>query len=178
MFTRAYTLSRNSNDEIIVAIVTNNISSLKLMLNENNINNIIDNKNNYTALHYAVTLPNNDITKLILDLGGNPKIKQNDGHDAYELALKSGKKYIFQYIEQKQQNKIDDLKVDNIKLTSNVDDLKRTNKYLNDTIDKFNDKINTLNDIIEVKDKKIRKIECDLEESDRAFCNLLKKQKS
>jgi ankyrin repeat protein len=178
MFTRTHTFSRNNNDDIIVAIVTNNLTTLKLILNKNNVNNIIDTKNNYTALHYAVTLPNNDITKFILELGGDPKIKQNDGYDVYELSLRSGKKYIFQYTEQIQQIKIDDLKLENVKLNSTINNLKRTNQYLNESIDNFNDKVNSLNNIIETKDNEMRKIIIDLEESDRAFCNLLKKQKT
>ena len=107
--TSTFTFSDRNDDDIIVAIVTNNLTRLRLLLNRNNVNNVIDKKNNYTAIHYAVTLPNNDITKLILELGGNPDIKQLEGYDAYELALRSGKKYIFQYFEHPQEEKISSL---------------------------------------------------------------------
>jgi ankyrin repeat protein len=179
MFNRSYTIysNRNDDDGVIIAIVTNNLAKLQSLLNRNNINNIIDSKNNYTALHYAVTMPNNDITKFILELGGNPKIKQDEGYDAYELALRSGKKFIFQYFEQKQQLKIDGLETDNIKLALKVDDLKINNEFLNESIDKFNNKINSLHKVIEIKDKEIVKLKRDLDESERAFTNLLKKNK-
>jgi ankyrin repeat protein len=169
--------NRNNNDDIIVAIVTNNLVKLRSLLNKDNINNIIDSKNNYTALHYAVTLPNNDITRFILELGGNPKIKQLEGYDAYELALRSGKKFIFQYFEQQQQLKINGLETDNLKLGLKVNEFKKDNEYLNESIDKFNNKINALNIVIEVKDKTISKLKRDLDESEKAFTNLLKKQK-
>jgi len=172
-----YANSRNDNDDIIVAIVTNNLTRVKSLLNRNNVNNIIDTKNNYTALHYAVTLPNNDITKFIIELGGDPKIKQSEGYDAFELALRSGKKYIFQYYEQQQQVKIDGLETDNAKLALKVDDLKRTNEHLNESMDKFNSKINALHKVIEVKDREIGKLKRDLDDSEKAFANLLKKQK-
>jgi len=173
----SYINTKNDNDDIIVAIVTNNYNKLKSLLNRNNVNNIIDTKNNYTALHYAVTLPNNDITKLILELDGNPKIKQDEEYDAFELALRSGKKYIFQYFEQKQQSKITNLETDNTKLLLKVDDLKRTNENLNESIDKFNNKINALHKVIECKDKEIGNLKRDLDESEKAFTNLLKKNK-
>lgn len=166
-----------NNDDIIVAIVTNNLTRVKALLNRNNVNFIIDDKNNYTALHYAVTLPNNDITKFILELGGDPKIKQSEGNDAFELSLRSGKKYIFQYFEQQKQEKINGLETDNAKLTLKVDDLKRTNDHLNDSMDQFNKKINALHKVIEIKDKEIVKLKRDLDDSEKAFNNLLKKQK-
>ena len=172
-----YANIRNDNDDIIVAIVTNNLTRVRSLLNRNNVNNIIDSKNNYTALHYAVTLPNNDITKYILELGGDPKIKQSEGYDAYELALRSGKKFIFQYFEQQQQGKINSLETDNTRLALKIDDLKRTNEHLNESIDKFNNKINALHKVIEVKDKEINNLKRDLDESEKAFANLLKKQK-
>jgi len=183
MFSRISTYStysntkNNNNDDIIVAIVTNNLTKVKSLLNKNNVNDIIDTKNNYTALHYAVTLPNNDITKLIIELGGNPQMKQNEGYDAFELALRSGKKFIFEYYKQLQQTKINDLEKDNIKLTTRVDELKRINQYLNDSADDYNKKINSLHKVIRDKDEEIGKFKRELDESEKAFSNLLKKQK-
>jgi ankyrin repeat protein len=189
MFNRTYTYHNiNNNDDIIVAIVTNNLTKLKKILNQTNVNNIIDNKNNYNALHYAVTLPNNDITKYILDLGANPKIKQNEGFDAYELGLRSGKKFIFEYFEKEHIIKIDKLetehkmKIDKLETENTIlciknDDLKKNNEFLSESFDAFNNKINSLYEIIEVKDNDINKLKRDLEESEKAFINVLKKNK-
>ena len=186
MFTqsRTFTISSRNND-IIYAIITNNLVKLKSLLNENNINNVIDNKNNYNALHYAVTLPNNDITEYILKLGGNPELTQIDGHNSFELSLRSGKKFIFEYYDNINQDKIKELKKDNIRLTNNIDDIKKTNDYLSSSVDIYNKKINSLNTNIEIKNKEIVKLkrnleetEKNLEDSERAFSNLLKKQKN
>lgn len=178
MYSRTTTYTnRNRNDEIIVAIVTNNFTKLKSLLNKENVNNIIDTKNNYTALHYAVTLPNNNITNLILELEADPNIKQSDGYDAFELSLRSGKKFIFTYFQQKQEIKIDNLEIENIRINTMIDELKKTNNYLCETMDDYNERINKLNEIIDIKDKENSKLKRDLEESDRAFVNLLKKQK-
>ena len=165
-----------TNNDVIVAIVTNNLTKVKSLLNRNNVNNIIDTINNYTALHYAVTLPNNDITKFILDLQADPKIKQSDGYDAYELALRSGKKYIFQYYEKLQELKINDLEIDNKNLDSKINSLKRTNDHLNDSMDRANNKINALHKVIEIKDKEIKKLRKDVNDAEKAFTNLLQKK--
>lgn len=178
MYSRTTTYTnRNRNDEIIVAIVTNNLTKLKSLLNQENVNNIIDTKNNYTALHYAVTLPNNIITNLILELGADPNTKQSDGYDSFELSLRSGKKFIFSYFQQKQEIKIDNLEIENIRMTTIIDELKKTNNYLCETMDDYNERINKLNEVVEIKEKENNKLKRDLEEADKAFVNLLKKQK-
>jgi hypothetical protein len=199
-------------DTILYAIVTNNLNTLKYLLNKDNINTIIDKKNNYTSLHYAVTLPNNDITKFIIELGGDPKIKQSEGIDAFELSLKSGKHFIFNYFQQIQQDKYTNLEKvntnlekDNDNLKVKIDNLRNENIILIESIDKYIDKTNKLNDLNETKDIKIiklneeivkyniintnlnnlnenkdteiNKLKRDLEESDKAFNNLLKKNK-
>ena len=180
----------NYND-IIVVILTNNLQKLKLLLNKNNVNDVIDNKNNYTALHYAVVLPNDNITKFILELGADPKIKQNEGYDAFELSLRSGKKFIFKYFEEQQQiiiNKLETdnikLKKDNIKLALNIGKLKTDNLNLETDNLKLGAKINdykiindSLHKVIDSKDNEINRLKRDLDESEKAFTNLLKKNK-
>lgn len=137
MFTRLTTISQINNENIIFAIVTNNLQKLKSILNVNNINNIIDNINNYTALHYAVTLPNDDIIKFIIELGGDPYLKNKEELNSFDLSLKSGKKFLFEYYKQKQEVKIDKLQEEKKKLEN-------TNKYINSSIDNYNIKINDL----------------------------------
>jgi hypothetical protein len=214
-FNNISTIFSNNNDNsssIIVAIVTNNLSQVKALVRPNNVNDIIDTKNNYTALHYAVTLPNNDITKYILDTGANSKIKQNDGFDAHELSFISGKRYIDKYFMEKQVLLIDRLEDDNKSLL-------QTKKYQDTSITNYNKRINDLSDKIDVQTynnikleknnesttlacKSLRntvtllsseitvlrrenknvideniKLKRSCEESDKAFTNLLKKQK-
>jgi ankyrin repeat protein len=177
MFRRSGLYTTIIDNDILVAIVTNNFQKVKDLINRQNINKIIDNKNNYTALHYAVTLPNNDITKYLLEMGADPMLKQNEGYDCYELSLRSGKKYIFDYFKNKQTGIIENLETDNAKLTIKIDDLRRTNEYLNKSIDELNQKIVISNRTIESKNKEINKLKRDLEESESAFENLLKKSK-
>lgn len=195
----------DDNTDIIVAIVTDNLSKVKQLINSRNVNNVIDSKNNYTALHYAVTLPNNDITRYILDMGADPKIVQSENYNAYELSLRSGKKFIFDYDKNKLSGIITNLETDNSKLTNKVDELKLSNQYLSNSIDDYNKKLSTLSTVntlttaqcnslknsleikiteciklkndLEIKTSECVKLKHNLEESDKAFTNLLKKQK-
>ena len=204
--------SNNNGDDIIFAIVTNNFKKVKELVNRTNVNKCIDLTNKYTALHYAVTLPNHDITQYILDMGASPDIKQNEGYNSYELALRSGKKYIFEYFKEKQDNQISTLQFDNTKLIDKVDTLKQSNDYLNRSIDDFSKKVVVFTKTIEDRNKTIedktndnirlrqsnvtldkaltsanynleqKTRECtvlkrDLDDTQKAFSNLLKRQK-
>jgi ankyrin repeat protein len=170
-------LNVDTNEDIMYCIITNNFQRVKLLVDRHNVNNVIDTKNKYTALHYAVTLPNNNITQYLLELGADPLIKQNEGYDSYELSLKSGKKYIFDFFKIKQDIKIENLESDNNKLLSKVDELKRTTEYLTNSIDAMTEKLVNNNTIIETKNKEINKLKRNLADSELAFGNLLKKQK-
>lgn len=174
--TRISTIFSN-DDDIITAIVTNNLIKVKSLVNKNNVNNVIDSKNNYTSLHYAVTLPNNEITRYLLELGADPKIKQADGYDSYELTLRSGKKFIFEYFKEKQQNQIELLEYDNAKLITKIDDLKQTNEYINKIIETSNKKLSLVTEKLDAKNLECNKLKRELEDSEKAFTNLLKKQK-
>ena len=174
--TRITTIFSN-NDDIITAIVTNNLIKVKSLVNKNNVNNVIDTINNYTSLHYAVTLPNNEIIKYLLELGANPKIKQSDGYDSYELTLRSGKKFIFEYFKENQKNQIELLEYDNAKLITKIDDLKQTNEYINKIVEASNKKLAFVADKLDAKNLECNKLKRELDDSEKAFTNLLKKQK-
>jgi len=161
----------NNDDSIIFAIVTNNLNKVKELINSNNVNKIIDNKNKYTSLHYAVTIANNDdIIKYLLDNGADPKIKQIYGIDSYELSLQSNKKYIYEYYRIKQQLTIKNLEYNNTNLKRKLSELNNTIEYYDKSIDGYNNKITILT-------KENLKLKKDLNDAENAFENLLKKQK-
>jgi len=168
-FTRTATIL-DDTDNIIVAIVTNNLNKVKELVTKSNVNQVIDTKNKYTSLHYAITLPYNDITQYLLDLGADPKIKQNEGFDSYELSLRSSKKFIFDYYKIKQQMTIKVLESDNTTLKRKVSELSNTIEYLDKSIDGYNNKISTLT----TENSKLKR---DLVDVEKAFENVVKKQK-
>lgn len=164
------TFMDSDNDDIIFAIVTNNLSKVKSLISKSNVNKVIDRTNGYTPIHYAVTLPHNSIIQYLMENGADPYLKQNEGYDAFELSLRSGKKYIFDYEGTKKNNRIKELEDDNNKLIVKIDEIKRTNEYILTSVDNFNNKITNLT-------RENTKLKRELEESETAFSNLLKKQK-
>ena len=161
----------NNDDSIIFAIVTNNLNKVKELINNNNVNKVIDNKNKYTSLHYAVTIANNDdVIKYLLDIGADPKIEQIYGINSYELSLQSNKKYIYEYYKIKQQLTIKNLEYENNTLKRKVSELSNTIEYYDKSIDGYNNKITNLT-------KENSRLKKDLTDAENAFENVLKKQK-
>ena len=94
-------LNKDKKDKILFAIVTGNLNQLKELININNINNVIDELNGYTSLHYAAKLKFNNITKYLLDNGADPHINQLENKNSFELAIDSHTSYIFDYYKLK-----------------------------------------------------------------------------
>ena len=92
------------NNEIIRALIENNMDKLKKYLNKRNINTIIG-STHMTALHYALSIcnDNDDIIKLLLDNGADPYLKQHTNLDCFDIALNNKKKYFFDYFENQQK---------------------------------------------------------------------------
>ena len=170
----------SNNHSIIFAIVTNDINTVKKLVNRFNINNIFDQDTGFTSLQYAITSPNisNDIIKYLLQLGSDPKKligKQNI--DSFDLAIRYNKKYLFEYFNNIQNEKIDELNLEVIKLANKTDDLKETNSYLTSSISNYNTKLEKLNNEIKQKDLHISTLKRKIDETEIAFNNLLKKVK-
>jgi hypothetical protein len=169
-----------SNHSVIFAIVTNDINTVKKLVNRFNFDTMLDQETGFTALQYAIASPNvsNDIIKYLLQLGSDPKKligKQNI--DSFDLAIRYNKKYLFEYFNNIQYEKIDDLNKEVIKLTDKIDDLKETNEYLNRSITNYNTKVEKLNNEIKQKDSQIYTLKRKNDETELAFNNLLKKVK-
>jgi hypothetical protein len=189
MFSRTRTVTNidnisNSNisnsTNIIFAIVTNDIITVKKIVNYSNLDNILDIETGFTALQYAISSPNisNDIIKYLLQLGADPKkIIGKQNIDSFDLAIRYNKKYLFEYFNNIQYEKIDTLNNQINKLENKIDDLKETNNYLNGSISNFNIKVEKLNNDIKEKDLQICSLKRKNETTELAFNNLLKKVK-
>jgi ankyrin repeat protein len=148
----------NKNSEIIYFIVLNDIDNLTNLLTEKNVNNIIDEKNKYTALHYAIQLNNDKIINFLLNIHANPYLKTNDGLDAFDLSLKYQTKVLFNTILKNEKNekeeviktvsnlekKIATLDINNKYLTKSLDDMILKNDILRKEIITIKNKNNTL----------------------------------
>lgn len=167
-----------ADDEIIFAIVTCNITNLRRLVNSSNVNNIIDKKNKYTALHHAVRIKKNDqIIEYLMSCGANPSIKQDEGKDAIDLSIESNYRYLIDRLLNEKETdldilytKYDDLnyKVKGLERTNQ--DLVKTNEYLTKSTTEYVEKIESL----KVENSNLKR---KFDESEKAFNNLLKKTK-
>lgn len=175
----------NRKEYILVTLLGRNINKIKELIDQHNVNDIIDDETGFTALHYAVSLPNNNnVIKFLLENGANPKKVQKDNIDSYEVATSQNKKYIYEFFKNKQDNKINDLEVKNIDLNNKVTNLEKINKHLESTFDTYNEKIKKLNSEIKNKDSEIKNKDDEIKklkrknsDTEEAFNQLLKKIK-
>ena len=170
------------SNKILFYIVTGNLVELRKLINNSNINIIIDNVNNYTALHYAVKLPNNNIVEYLMSCGANPDIKQNEGKDAIDLSIESNKRYLIDKLLKKNDveldqlySKFDDVQYKNRALERTNEDLKQKNEYISKSTDQYVKKIDELKEEnVKLKDDNV-KLKRKIDDSEKAFANLLKK---
>ena len=172
----------SDNDKIIFYTVTGNITEIRKLVNNTNVNKIIDTKNNYTVLHYAVKLPNNNIVEYLISCGADTTIKQNEGKDAIDLSIESNKRFLVDNLLKKNNfeidqlyTKFDDLNYKTKTLERSNNDLKQSNEYLNKSNDQYVKKIEELKKDNEKLNEDNVKIKRKLDDSDKAFSNLLKK---
>ena len=184
MFSRTRTITKNdsisTSNSIIFAIVTNDIITVKKLVNYTTLNIILDEETGFTPLQYAIASPNisNEIIKYLLQLGANPKkLIEKQNIDSFDLAIRYNKKYLFEYFNNIQYEKIDTLNYKICELATKIDNLKDTNAYLNNTVTNFNIKVEKLNDDIKEKNLEISNLKRKNETVELAFTNLLKKIK-
>lgn len=166
------------DDDIIYAIVTCNITNLRRLVNSSNVNNIIDKKNKYTALHHAVRIKKNDqIIEYLMSCGANPSITQDDGKDAIDLSIDANYRFLIDKLLKEKDKELENLylKYDNLgykfkDLEKTNRDLLKNNEYLINSTIEYDEKIESLKiENLNLKRK--------FDESEKAFNNLLKKTK-
>jgi ankyrin repeat protein len=182
--TTTTTFSSSIDDnEIISALVTGNITTIKRLVKLVNANNYIDKKNNYTALHYAVSLKFPDIIKFLLDTGANPDVKNGDGKDCYELASEANKKILFDYSKKKDDDVIYTLHTRIDTLNTKNNDLQDKITYLNKSNDEYVTRVGLVTSELKIVKQELKttgeelvRTKRKLSETTTAFENLLKKK--
>jgi hypothetical protein len=85
--------------ETIKAIVQNNILRAKELITPENVNDVLDKKSNYIALHYAIEFKRNEIISYLFSLGTSVYAKTSSGEISFDLAVKNQYKYFFSMID-------------------------------------------------------------------------------
>jgi chromosome segregation ATPase len=121
----------STHTDIIYAIAIDDLENVKRLINSSNVNNIIDSKNNFTALHIAISKSSNsDTVKYLLSIGANPELKTKSNADSYDLAFDHRNRHVFNYAVEKANAKVDELLVKNDSLNAKINDLTDRNQYL------------------------------------------------
>ena len=134
--TKTNTFSKHQLDtSILYALSTDNYEEFCSLVNEGNVNYVIDSKNGFTSLHYAVMMNREKYITYLLNMGANPRLKNHLKEDAFDMSLKYQNKAVFSY-------EIDDKTKINSELQRIINDLQRSNsnldvnnKYLSKSLD-------------------------------------------
>ena len=126
---------QSKNDSILYAIILDNFIEIRKLITEANVNSVIDTKNNYTSLHYAVKTNNERLITFLLNMGANPKIQTNTGEDSFDLSLKYQSKHVIvhELTDKTETNR--QLTTDISSLEKKISVLNENNKYLIKTAD-------------------------------------------
>ena len=130
--TRVYD-SRSINNEIIYAITIDDYEQFLKLITEDKIDSVIDNKNGYSALHYAIMFGREKMIKYLLDLNASLDLKTFNGLDAYDIALKYQAKSLIIYQLKKKDEERKSLLADNNNLNKKINVVETNNRYLTKT---------------------------------------------
>jgi hypothetical protein len=131
------------SDDIIYSLSTDNYEEFTRLVNKNNVNDIIDNKNGYNALHHAIRANNNKMIDYLLSIGADPYIKTGSNssfsfiiqEDAFDLSLKFQNKHIITYELNENKKKNSELQKTISTLEKKILNLDTNNKYLVNSVD-------------------------------------------
>lgn len=138
--------TRSSNADIIYSLSTDNYQELTRLINEGNVNNVIDTKNKFTALHYAIRFDNDKMITFLLNMGANPSLKTSDKQDAFDLSLKYQNKTTITYELDDRKHTNDELHRSISTLEKKIMTLETNNKYLIKSVDDLVSKNSLLKD--------------------------------
>ena len=148
----------NNYYDIIYNLSTDNYEAFTLLLTETNVNDIIDTKNGYTALHYAIMFNRHKFITFLLEKGAYTDIKTYENQDAFDLSLKYQNKTTFlheidkksianselQHIISRKERDIKNLELNNKYLDNMFNEVTVKNSLLKKDIENLNDENNTL----------------------------------
>jgi hypothetical protein len=123
--------------DILYFMSTGNYEEFSRLITEANVNDIIDTKNGYRALDYAIRFDNEKMITYLLNMGANPYLKNLSKEDAFDLSLKYHTKYVIvhQLNDAKEINK--ELQRTITSLNRKVNDVETNNKFLVKSIDEL-----------------------------------------
>jgi FtsZ-binding cell division protein ZapB len=146
---------RNSdNANIVYYLSIGNMVEIKRLINTLNVDDIIDDKNNYTALHYAIRFGNKEIIDYLLSINSSITKKNINNEDALDLCLKYQNRDLITNTLNDKNTKISNLKKDIDTLERKHKMVETNNTYLVRSVDNLVEKNDALkHEIISAQQK-------------------------
>lgn len=134
MFRFSNSSSSNVIDRISNLIITNNIVKINNLFEIKGVNDTHEDLGGFTALQYAVTLPNKEIViKCLLKLGADPYKKVNkDTHDSITISRPENIKYMIDQLRNNDKLNISRLGNINLSLSDKLTTFEKEKKFLSD----------------------------------------------
>jgi ankyrin repeat protein len=86
-------LKKKFNNTICDYIIDNDLNKIKELINKNNIDDIIYEEEQLTALHIAIIVNSNNIIKYLIDMGSDINKKNKKEYDSKDLAIRYNLKF-------------------------------------------------------------------------------------
>lgn len=142
---------------IIEKIISGDLEELQLLLNPGNVNNVIHEKNGYTALHLAFLMQNEDLIKFLVNIGANPLIKTRKNQRIFDFVGSSHLLYIVEILMHKisEQKKI----ISNYESRNHLLEIERLQSIVKsnlDTISHLDENAKSISEVLESQSKEIR----------------------
>jgi len=150
--------SNRINADIIYYISIDDYEEFVNLMNNENINKVINIKNGYTPLHYAIFYSRDKMIKYLLDKGVSPNITTVNGEDAYKLSVKYGNMLVINQKFEKDKNSINDLQKNIVILQRKLNSSETNNKYLIKSNDDYLNKNDSLKNEVSILKKDLNKL--------------------
>lgn len=134
--------TKNANPYIIYYININDYENFINLINNDNINNIIDLNNGYTALHYAIEKGRDKMIKFLLEKGVSLDAKTSNGIDLFQFSVQNKNMSLINFRNDKDKNSISDLQKNNNYLQRRLNTSEANNKFLTKSNDDYLNKYN------------------------------------
>jgi ankyrin repeat protein len=170
--TKTNSLQHPDNLNLIYYLSIGNIHEIKNHINETNVDNVIDDKNRFTALHYAIKFGDKEIINYLLGLKASITKKTATGEDAIDLSFKYHNKDVINATLIEKNTQIKNLQKDIDLSEKKRRNLESNNSYLVKSVDNLVEKNDNLKFEINVLQDKNKELDEGFNKLKRKYSSL------
>jgi hypothetical protein len=170
--TRVNTLQSSEKLNLIYYLSIGNINEIRLIVNNINIDDVIDEKNKFTALHYAIKFGDKEIINYLLSLKPSITKKTANGEDAIDISFKYHNRDVINATLLDKNNQIKNLQKDIDLSERKRRNLETNNSYLVKSVDGLVEKNDQLKYEINVLQNKNKELDEGFNKLKRKYSSL------